>query len=232
MHFMILRRADRSSEQAAFPLPELSKAVPSGRWLHPSARGARLRKRDGQWSVHDVPFADARELVAGFTIIDVPSKQDAIEWAKTWPTADGEGEVELEVRETGCSSGCVGFDTQAAAQLTPYIVLLKSDRNTEADLPTPPEVIAQMNAANQAGVKAGIVLAGEGLQPTSKGARVKFGGGRSTVIDGPFTEIKELIAGFWLIQTATREEAFDWVRNYPFPLGPNMEVELREVVRA
>jgi len=78
-------------------------------------------------------------------------------------------------------------------------------------------------------VKAGVMLAGEGLQPSSRGARVKFSGGKAMIIDGPFAEAKELVAGFWLIQAKSKEEALEWVKSYPFPFA-DVEVELREAV--
>ncbi len=228
MQFMVIRRAGGGSENDAFPPGGLVDAVPAGRWLRPSAHGARLRRTENGWTLHEGPFP-LDELVAGFTIVEAPSKAAALEWARGWPVADGEGEVELEVRETGCSGDCHSIDTGRAPSLTPYVVLLRSDEATEADLVPPPEVIERMNRCNAEGVAAGIVLAGAGLQPTSKGARLKLRGGRATVIDGPFTELKELIAGYWLIQAASRQAAVDWIAAYPFPLGPRMEVELREV---
>ena len=228
MQFMVIRRADSGSETPGFPPVQLADAVPAGRWLQPSASGVRLRCTGGQWSIHDGPFP-ADETVAVFALIDVPSREAALQWARGWPGADGEGHVELEVRETGCSGGCHNVETGEAPRLTPYMVLLRFDATTELDVIPPPEVIDNMNRHNEAGVRAGKVLAGAGLQPTSKGARLRFKGGRATVVDGPFTEIKELIAGFWLIQAATRQEAYDWVMTYPFPMLPDVTVELREV---
>ena len=228
MRFMVIRRADSGSESAGFPPAQLADAVPAGRWLRPTANATRLRCSAGQWSRHEGPFP-ADETVAGFAIVDVASKEAALDWARGWPGADGEGNVELELRETGCSGGCHSIDTGETARLTPYVVLLRSDATTELDLIPPPQVIESMNRRNEEGVRAGTVLAGAGLQPTSRGARVRFRGGRATIIDGPFTEIKELIAGFWLIQTATRQEAYDWIMTYPFPMLPDVTVELREV---
>ena len=228
MRFMVIRRADSGSETAGFPPAQLADAVPAGRWLRPSASGTRLRCTGGQWSIHEGPFP-VDETVAGFAILDVPSKEAALDWARGWPGADGEGNVALEVRETGCSGGCHSIDTGVVPSLTPYMVLLRSDASTELDLVPPVAVIDRMNARNDEGVRAGTVLAGAGLQPTSTGARVRFRGGRATVIYGPFTEIKELIAGFWLIQTRTRQEAYDWIMTYPFPMLPDVTVELREV---
>lgn len=229
MQFMILRRADAGSEGTRFPGAQLVQALPQARWLHPSAKGARLTRSGGVWSVTEGPFGAPSELVAGFTFIEAASRQEAVEWAKRWPSADAEGQAVIEVREAGCSGGCAGFDTQAAPERTPYMVLLRADAASEADVFTPPEVIAKMMQANADGVRAGVVLAGEGLQPSSKGARVKFGGGKASIIDGPFTEVKELIAGFWLIQAGSMQQAVEWVQHYPFPQPDALQVELREI---
>jgi len=111
-----------------------------------------------------------------------------------------------------------------------FMVLVKATRQTEAGvLPTTQE-LAEMGKFNEELVKAGIMLAGEGLQDSSKGARVQFSGGRRTVIDGPFPETKELIAGFWIWKVKSRQEAIDWVKKAPFADGN--EVEIRQVFEA
>ncbi|WP_338764722.1 YciI family protein [Massilia sp. METH4] len=227
MHFMVIRRADAGSESEAFPGEPLERAMPDARWLHPSREAVRLHRSAGAWSIEPGPFP-AGELAAGFAIIDAPSKEAAIEWARRWPSADAEGQALLEVRETGCSGGCAGIDSQSPPHLTPYAVLIRSSPALEAELPPPPEVIARMNERNAKDAQAGVLLAGDGLKGTAKGARVKFKGGRPTVVDGPFTEIKELIAGFWLIQARTVDEAIAWVKSYPFP-WPDVTLELRAV---
>lgn len=252
MRFMILRLADASTEAGVPASAELLNAMAryhkelvqagvmrAGEGLHPSARGARITFSGGKASVTDGPFGAAQELVAGFSIIDVKSKQEAIEWAKRWPLVDGSGEVELEIRETGCSGGVAGFDApEAAAGANPhpagirFMVLLKADRNFEADVIPDRQRLAAMDKYNQEGAQAGMILAGEGLQPSAKGARVKFAGGRPIVMDGPFTEVKELIAGFWLIRVKSKQAAIEWARHYPYPLGPEAEVEIRQVLEA
>ncbi|GAB2864429.1 hypothetical protein GCM10027277_36490 [Pseudoduganella ginsengisoli] len=229
MQFMVLRRSDQTTEAEDFPLPQLEQALPDVKWLHPSASGVRMQRAGGQWSVTEAPFAPAGELVAGYTFIEADSREQALAWAAGWPTADGEGNAVLEVREAGCPGGCVGFDTGAAPATNAYAVLLRSDDATEADLEPPPAVIDTMNRANQAGVIAGIALAGEGLKSTARGGRVKFSGGKPAIIDGPFAEVKELIAGYWLIQADTLEQAMAWVRSYPFPHPDALTVELRTV---
>lgn len=109
------------------------------------------------------------------------------------------------------------------------MVLVKANADTEAGvLPTEQE-LTDMSNYNEELAKAGVMLGGEGLHPSSKGARVKFSGDRRTVIDGPFTEAKELIAGFWLWQVRSMEEAIEWVKRCPNPTGAESEIEIRPV---
>lgn len=106
------------------------------------------------------------------------------------------------------------------------LVLVKADKNSEAGVLPPPELFEEMHKFNSELVKAGVMLAAEGLQPTSKGKRVRFADGKKTVIDGPFTETKELVAGFWLWQVRSMEEAVEWLKRAPFH---ETEVEIRRV---
>jgi len=110
-----------------------------------------------------------------------------------------------------------------------FVVLIKADSDSEAGKMPSEHLLAEMGRFNEQLVKAGVLLAGEGLQPSSKGARVRFSGGRRTVIDGPFAETKELIAGFWLWQVKSKEEAIEWVKRCPNPHEADGEVEIREV---
>jgi len=113
-----------------------------------------------------------------------------------------------------------------------FMILLKADKNTEAGVLPDEKLLSAMGNFNEELVKAGVMLAGEGLQPSSKGARVKFSGTKRTVIDGPFTEAKELIAGFWLWQVKSKEEAIEWVKRCPNPLEGEAEIEIRQVFEA
>jgi hypothetical protein len=112
------------------------------------------------------------------------------------------------------------------------MILVKADKNTEAGVLPSEQLLAEMGNYNAELVKAGVMLAGEGLQPSSKGARVKFSGTKRTVIDGPFTEVKELIAGFWLIDVKSKAEAIEWVKRAPNPTGEESEIEIRQVFEA
>jgi hypothetical protein len=113
-----------------------------------------------------------------------------------------------------------------------FMVLVPATKESEAGVLPTGEMLTKMGAFNAEMVKAGVMLAGEGLQPTSKGARISFSGGRPTVTDGPFTEAKELIAGFWIIQVKSKEEAIEWMKRAPFDAGPFVELELRQVFEA
>jgi hypothetical protein len=110
-----------------------------------------------------------------------------------------------------------------------FMVIVKADRNSEAGVLPTRDLLAEMGKYNEELVKAGVMLAGEGLQPSSKGARIRFNGNKRTVIDGPFAETKELVAGFWLWQVRSKEEAIEWLKRAPFKEG---EVEIRQVFEA
>jgi hypothetical protein len=110
-----------------------------------------------------------------------------------------------------------------------FMVIVKANKDSEAGVLPSQEELAEMGKFNEELVKAGVMLAGEGLQASSKGARVRFSGNKRTVVDGPFAETKELVAGFWLWQVRSREEAIEWLKRAPFREG---EVEIRQVFEA
>ena len=110
-----------------------------------------------------------------------------------------------------------------------FMILIKADKNSEAGVMPDEKLLTEMGRFNEELVKAGVMLAGEGLHPSSKGARVKFSGSKRTVIDGPFPETKELIAGFWIWQVKSKEEAIEWVKRCPNPMAGEPEVEIRQV---
>lgn len=110
-----------------------------------------------------------------------------------------------------------------------FMVLIKADQRSEAGEMPDEALLTAMGEYNEQLARAGILLAGEGLHPSSKGARVRFSGKQRTVIDGPFAEAGELIAGFWLWQVRSKEEAIEWVKRCPNPMGVDTEIELRQV---
>lgn len=113
-----------------------------------------------------------------------------------------------------------------------FMIIVKATRDSEAGVMPSEQLLTEMGKFNEELVKAGVMLAGEGLHPSSKGARVKFSGSKRTVIDGPFAETKELIAGFWLWQVKSKEEAIEWVKRCPNPMPGESEIEIRQVFEA
>ena len=113
-----------------------------------------------------------------------------------------------------------------------FMILVKASKDSEAGVMPSQQLLTEMGRFNEELAKAGVMLAGEGLQPSSKGARVKFSGSKRSVIDGPFAETKELIAGFWLWQVKSKEEAIEWVKRCPNPHDGESEIEIRQVFEA
>jgi hypothetical protein len=113
-----------------------------------------------------------------------------------------------------------------------FMLIIKADADSEAGVMPSQELLAEMGKYNEELVKAGVLLAGEGLHPSSKGARVKFSGSKRTVVDGPFSETRDLVAGFWLIEVKSKEEAIEWVKRCPNPMQGESEIEIRQVFEA
>jgi hypothetical protein len=112
------------------------------------------------------------------------------------------------------------------------MVLVKADKNSEAGVMPSEKLLADMGKYNEELMKAGVLLAGEGLHPSSKGARVKFSGAKRTVVDGPFPATKDLVCGFWIFQVKSREEAIEWVKRCPNPMEGETEIEIRQIFEA
>ena len=249
MRFMVLIKADESTEAGILPSEQLltemgaynealvnAGVMVAGEGLHPSERGVRVRFSGGRTTVIDGPFAETKELLAGFWLWNARTKEEAIEWLKRCPNPTGAESV-VELRETGCASGLEGVGPQpssTAVGAKRFMVLIKSDADMEAGVNPGNERLAAMAQRNAEAVQEGTLLLAEGLQPSAKGVRVKFSGRSRTVVDGPFTETKELIAGFWLIQVASLADAIEWVGSYPYPRdrSADYEIEIRPVFEA
>lgn len=113
-----------------------------------------------------------------------------------------------------------------------FIVMVKANAESEAGVMPSQELITEMTRFNEELVKAGVMLAGDGLHPSSKGARIKFSGDKRAVVDGPFAETKELIAGYWIIQVKSLDEAIEWFKRVPNPTGDEGEIEIRQIFDA
>jgi hypothetical protein len=243
MQFMVIRKADAATEAGLPPDPQMFEdmerfnqrldaagGVKLALGLHPSAHGVRLKLGAAGEVLTDGPFTETKELVAGFTIFEAASKQAAIELLKGWPASDAEtsGTVTLELRETGCPGGCPTVAPAQAGDGERYLILLRATAATESEAMPAPGTLERLNAFNTAEAAAGRLLAGDGLTSSTRGARLKLQGGRASVIDGPFAEAKELIAGFWMIRADSMEDAVAWARTVPYPTGPEVEVEIRK----
>jgi len=236
MRFMIIRKSAENTEAGAKPTPELLTAMlgfhddltkagifKGGDGLKPSSVSTRVRLTGNKFAVVDGPFAETKELVAGYSVIDVPSKEDALAIMRRWPAEDGD--VELELRQL---YGADDFPADPAAGDPPpppappprkpgtvrYALLIKSDARTESGAPPDPVVIKQMDDLMRDPVATGAMLGGQGLKPSAQGAKLRRTRGKVTVVDGPFTETKELIAGFSLLQYASKQEAIDFAKRW------------------
>lgn len=243
MRFMMFVKANPESEAGVLPTEEqLTEMVGfnqqladagvllAGEGLHPSSKGTRIRIADGKTRVLDGPFAEAKELVAGFWLIEVSRKQEAIDWAKRVPFREGEVELrplyETEDFAVDPAEEPGGWRDQELAQRAAheaapparkpgtrrYACMLLADENTERGMAPSEALLTEMGALMTEMTEAGAILAGEGLRPSSEGVRVRYSGTQRTVIDGPFAETKELVAGFTILQAATKQEAIDFSR--------------------
>ena len=214
--------------------------------LQASSKGVRVRYSNGKFKVIDGPFAETKELIAGFWLIQAKSREEAIEWAKRVPFQEGEVEVrplfelpDFPVDPAEKPDGWREKEEQFRAApparkpgTIRYMGILKADRDTEAGVLPDEKFLSAMGAFFEEGVKAGVILSGEGLQPSSKGARVRYSGSKRTVIDGPFAETKELIAGYAILQFTSKAEAIEWTKRFvqvdaPGRLGAESECEIR-----
>jgi len=261
MRFMMLVKATKDCEAGVLPdeksqsemgtyNEQLGKAgaLLAIEKLQASSKGARVRYSKGEIAVTDGPFAETKEQVGGFWLIQAKSKDEAVDWAKRVPFQEGEVEVrplfELPDFPVDPAEKPDGWrDKEERFRATPparkpgtirFMGLLNADKDTEAGVLPDEKFLASMGAFFEEGVQSGVILSGEGLQPTSKGVRVRYSGSKRTVIDGPFTETKELIAGYVIIQVKSREEAIEWTKRFvlvdaPGRLDAESDCEIRPI---
>lgn len=266
MRFMMMIKSDAPSEAGVMPAQQMLEAMGKfneemaaagvmlgGEGLQPSRKGVRVRlqikgkgKDDKAFSVIDGPFAEAKELVAGFWLIQAPSLQEAVDWAKRVPCVE-DGEIELrrlwemsdfpapeasapgedwrafeeKFREEH-GQGEAGAGTSPAAPSLPprlpgttrFMVMLKSDAATESGHVPSEAALNQMGALMEELGSTGALLSGEGLRPSREGARVRFSGGKRSVLDGPFSETKEMIAGYTMVQMPSLADAVAFAKRW------------------
>jgi hypothetical protein len=217
MQFILMHKADKNSEADVPPSPELivsmgklmeemAKAgvLLAGEGLQPSSKGVRLKFSGGKRTVTRGPFTGSNELIAGFAIVRVESMEKAIEWASRLARVVGDVEIDIGLVKEPWD---LGLCPKPDGQMTRFMLMYKADEASEAGVSSTSEVMKQWT---QDMVEAGVLLSSEALQPSSKGARLNFAGGKRTVRDGPFTESKELIGGFCMLQVKLKEEAIEW----------------------
>ena len=271
MRFMLLLKGDERAEAGVLPDPQIVAAMGkfnaemqqaevliAAEGLHPSSKGTRLRLVNDTLSITDGPFTETKELLAGFWVIQTPSKEAAIEWAKRCPfEADvtalaGDAEGEIEVRqifeledfptdpdESGWRESEAAYQEQlqsaptAVTKKRQYMMNMMADDDSEAGVLPSEKLLAEMGSLMAEMARTGVLLAGEGLQSSAKGAKVKFSAGKRTVIDGPFAETKELVAGYSLIQVDSKDEAITWAKRCIMIDAPGRKgqstIEMREI---
>ncbi len=196
---------------------------------HPAAR-IQLGKDHAPQIVD--PWPASTEQTSSFIMIDVADRAAAVAWAAQWP-ARGDDSM-IEVRAVGCPGGvhCVSGHIPAGIEAdgTHFMVIIHEEQQIGEGQAPAQTVLDAMERHNIESVEAGILLAGHGLHPSPDGARVRFKAGQATVVDGPFSESKELIAGYWLIHAPSRLDAISWAQNYPYPLFHRATISVLPVV--
>jgi hypothetical protein len=232
MRFMVLIKSNPASEAGELPdekaLSEMGAyndsliaagAMLAGEGLKPSSDGARVRISSGKARTLDGPFAETKELVGGYWILKFESRDEAIRWLKRAPFV--EGVVELRPLYEASDFALPEGGTPPPPEAPPptrrpgtrrYISMLKADAYTEAGGAPTPELLAEMGGLMAELTQRGVLLMGDGLKPSRDGVRIVYEGKQTRVIDGPFTESKELVAGISLLQTSSLEEAVEWSR--------------------
>jgi hypothetical protein len=252
MRFMMLVKSDDRSEAGVLPdqklLTEMGNYNESlikagvmleGEGLQASSRGTRLRLARGKLTVMDGPFADAKELVGGYWVIEAKTLAEAVDWARRIPFLEGEVEIrplyelsDLPVDPAPDSSAAAAGPARRPGTKR-FVAFVKADEHSEAGAMPDQKVLADMDVLVDEWAKAGVMLGGNGLKPTSKGARVRYAGGDRTVIDGPFAESKEIIAGYTMFQVRSKQEAVElckrWLAVHVQGSVAEGEIEVRQV---
>jgi hypothetical protein len=265
MRCMLLVKSDEQMEAGGKPTAEeiarmsrynkemvAAGVLLGGEGLHPSSRGARVRLGARGYEVIDGPFAEAKELVGGYWLMQAESREQALDWLRRVPARDGSVElrplydpedfpVDPAEQPGGWRDQELAAREAAAVAAPPrkpgtkrFILLLKADAKTEAGTPPSEAVLAEMGKLMEEGVRTGAMIAGDGLKPSSVGARLRVKGGNVHTVDGPFAETKELIAGYTLLQLPSLAEAVTfakrWLAVHRLVGVDESEIEIRELM--
>lgn len=199
--------------------------------LDPDAEAARVVFEGGRVAaVQQGPFEEAQVLTA-FCTIETASRQEALGWLSRWPT-HAEAEERIELRDSGCPGGVMAIMAEPTSGqgsgLRRYAVLLRQNAELDAEVLAPQARLDAMTRRNEEGTARGVLVAGEGLKGGARATRRHSRRSASHLVDGPFTEIKEMVAGYWIVQVPALEDAIDWVRAYPYPFD-DVIVDVRAV---
>jgi hypothetical protein len=240
MQFILMHRQSADEEAGKPVSPELfagmdkliqdattAKAFVQGEGLRSSRFRTRLTFKNGERTIQHGPYEGRNELIAGFGILKTNTREEAIEWAARF--ADVIGDVEMEVGEI-CEPWHLGFGpAPSEPHARRYLAMHKATADMEKDVPMSEANQRRMGALMQEAAEAGVLIGGAGLQPSSKAKRVVYEGGkRRSIVDGPFTESKELVAGFSLFELPSMEDALEWTDRFG-SLFPRVEVDIRPV---
>ena len=237
MRVMMMHRTNPHWEAGAAPSLELiarvgklmgamaeARVLVGAEGLRASSQGVRLQFSGGKRTVTKGPFSASNELPAGFAILRVESIEEAIEWASRF--ANVMGNVEIDIRPV-MEPWDLGFSLKPAGLTTRrFMALHKADAASESGVAPTPKQIAEMGRLIEEMTRAGVLVTTEGLQPSSKGVRFRSAGGKHTVTDGPFTESKELIAGYVILEAQSLQDAMEWAPRYGAAVGCS-ELDLR-----
>ena len=237
MRFMVMHKMTEEMEKGLPPDVAVIEAVGnlvqegardkvfvSGEGLKPSTERVHIAYKNGKRTITDGPFTEAKELVAGFALMRVRSKDEAMAWCDKFAAAmDGNVELYLGAVVEPWDLGMMPKPVNAPLR---FLSLMQSSPQAESDTPPDPAHMAKMGALIEEMSKAGVLQATGGLASTKKGARIRFDGGKRTVIDGPFAESKELVAGYAILDLPSREAAMEWAFRFGDIVKVN-EVEVR-----
>ena len=239
MRFIVMHKTEPRWEAGAIPDAELIARVGKlmgefmkagvllgGEGLRASSQGVRLQFSGGKQTVTKGPFTPSNELPAGFFVVRTASLDEASTWASRFAGIAGDAEVDIRPLTEPWDIGMVPKPPKLATQR--YMLLYKASAASESGRPLPAEQAAKLASLLEEMKSAGVLLANVGLLPSKQGKRYTFKGGRQTVMDGPFAESKELIAGYAMFKAQSFEEASEWALRYGAAVGPP-EVDLRVV---
>lgn len=240
MRFILMHKTNARWEAGATPSPELIARVGrmiadmsragvllAGEGLRASSQGVRLVFTGGERSVTKGPFRGANELIAAFAILRTASIDEAVHWASRFAAIIGDVEIDIRPVTEPWDLGMAPKPPDLTTRR--YMVMQKADRRTEAGVPPASGTAAALSALIAETTKSGVLLVFEQLAPSAQGVRFRFFGGETSMTDGPFTESKEMIAGFVIIRASSVHEAVEWAPRYAAAVG-DIELDVRALV--